>query len=118
MIFGRRFDLAVFAWPVGALPPCELFTTAEIAGAGTPGGANDSGYSSSAFDAACQQSLFPFDQSAGAQRQAEAQRQFSRDLPVLPLFFEARHGAARPSVQGYILDPSSPSELWNIEIMN
>ena len=118
VIFGRRFDLAVFAWQVSAVPPCGLFTTAEIAGADNPGGANDSGYSSPAFDAACRQSLFPLDQSAGAQRQAEAQRQFARDLPVLPLFFEARHGAARPSVQGYTLDPSSPSELWNIEIID
>jgi peptide/nickel transport system substrate-binding protein len=118
VIFGRRFDLAVFAWRVGAVPPCELFTTAEIASAGNPGGANDSGYSNPAFDVACQQALFPLDQSAGAQRQAEAQRQFARDLPVLPLFFEPRRGAARPSVQGYTLDPSSPSELSNIEIID
>jgi peptide/nickel transport system substrate-binding protein len=118
VIFGRRFDLAVFDWQVGALPPCALFTTAELASAENPGGGNDTGYSNPAYDAACQQSLFPLDGGAGAQRQAEAQRLFARDLPVLPLFFEPRRGAARPAVQGYTLDPSSPSELSNIEIID
>jgi peptide/nickel transport system substrate-binding protein len=115
VIFGRRFDLAVFDWRVGAVPPCELFTTGEIASANNPGGANDSGNSSPAFDAACRQSVFPLDGGAGAQHAAAAQRLFAAALPVLPLFFEPLHAAARPGVQGFTLDPSSPSELWNIE---
>ena len=114
VVFGRNFDLAVFGWHIGAVPPCELFTTAEIASDANPSGANDTGYSSTAFDAACQQSIFPLD-SVSLQSQAEAQRLFARDLPILPLFFEFRHGAVRSSVQGYTLDPSSASELWNIE---
>jgi peptide/nickel transport system substrate-binding protein len=108
VIFGRRFDLAVFGWRIGLAPACELFTTGQIAGVDNPSGANDTGYSSPEFDAACQPTLLADDP-------ADAQRIFARDLPVLPLFFQPQQAAARPGVQGYALDPSAASELWNIE---
>jgi hypothetical protein len=34
---------------------------------------------------------------------------------MLPLFFRVKVAAARAQVQGFALDPTSPSELWNIE---
>ncbi|MBU0702754.1 MAG: hypothetical protein KKC18_02680, partial [Chloroflexi bacterium] len=45
----------------------------------------------------------------------EAQRIFSRDLPVLPLYFVPKVVAARPGVSGVVLDPGEYLELWNIE---
>jgi len=45
----------------------------------------------------------------------EAQRIFSRDLPVLPLYFVPKLVATRPEVSGVILDLSEYSELWNVE---
>jgi ABC-type oligopeptide transport system substrate-binding subunit len=45
----------------------------------------------------------------------EAQRIFSHDLPVLPLYFVPKLVAARLEVSGVILDPSENLELWNIE---
>jgi peptide/nickel transport system substrate-binding protein len=115
VIFGRRFDLAVFGWRVGAVPPCELFTTEQIPDDANPGGANDTGYSNAQFDAACQQSLTTLDPADADQYNAEAQRIFAQELPMLPLFFRPRIAAARAQVQGFALDPTSPSELWNIE---
>ena len=112
VVFGRRFDLALFGWRIGAVPACALYTTAQIPNDANPAGANAAGYASPAFDEACQRALTAPD-SAGAH--AEAQRLLAAGLPMLPLFFQPRHGAVLPGVQGYVLDGSSESELWNIE---
>jgi peptide/nickel transport system substrate-binding protein len=114
LIFGRQFDLAEFGWDVGSLPPCELFTTAQIPDDSNPAGANDTGYSNSVFDLACHQALTTFDPKIAAQLHAQAQRLFAQDLPILPLFLRAKLAAARPGVSGFTLDPTS-SGLWNIE---
>ena len=118
VVFGRRFDLALFGWKIGSVPPCELFTTAQIPGAANPGGANDTGYSDPQFDAACRRALTTLDPQPTAQHHAEAQRLFAQDLPMLPLFFGGKLAAARPEVLGFALDPTSPSELWNIEALS
>jgi len=115
LIFGRQFDLAEFGWEVGSVPPCELFTTAQIPDEANPAGANDTGYSNPDFDATCRQALAAFDPGRAAQFHAEAQRLFAQDLPMLPLFLRARFAAARPGISGFTLDPTSSSELWNIE---
>ncbi len=115
VIFGRRFDLAVFGWEVGSVPPCELFTAAQIPDDANPGGANDTGYSNPQFDAACHRALTMFDPQLAAQYHAEAQRLFAQDLPMLPLFFRVKIAAIRAQVADFTRDPTSPSELWNIE---
>jgi peptide/nickel transport system substrate-binding protein len=115
VVFGRRFELAIFTWHIGNVPPCELWMTAQIASNTNPGGANNTGYSNPAFDTVCRRALTTLDPALAAQHHAEAQRLWAQDLPVLPLFFTARTAAARPEVQGFMLDPTSPSVLWNIE---
>jgi peptide/nickel transport system substrate-binding protein len=118
VVFGRRFDLALFGWAVGSAPPCELFTMAQIPGDANPGGANDVGYSHPGFDAACRRAVTTLDPRQAAPYHAEAQRIFAQDLPMLPLFFHVKIAAARPEVQGFALDPSSATELWNIEALS
>jgi peptide/nickel transport system substrate-binding protein len=115
VVFGRRFELAVFGWRVGAVPPCGLYTSGQIADEASPGGANAAGYASAAFDAACQRALSAPD--AAATAHAEAQQLLRADVPMLPLYFRPRHGVALPGVEGYALDSSSESELWNIEVI-
>ncbi len=115
VLFGRRFDLALFGWRVGAVPPCALYTTAQIPDEANPAGANAAGHANPAYDEACRRALTASDSAAAAQAHAEAQRLLAADLPMLPLFFHPRHGATRPGVEGYVLDGSSESELWNIE---
>jgi peptide/nickel transport system substrate-binding protein len=115
VIFGRRFDLALFGWGVGSVPPCELWTTAQIPDDANPGGANDTGYSNPEFDSACRRALTTFDPQQSAHYHAEAQRILAEDLPMLPLFFRVKVAAARANIIGLTLDATSPTELWNIE---
>jgi peptide/nickel transport system substrate-binding protein len=115
VVFGRRFDLALFAVNVGAAPPCALFMTNQMASDANPGGANASGYSHREFDEICRRALTALDPQEAARWQAEAERIFERDLPALPLPFRTKLAAARVEVVGFVLDSTSPSELWNLE---
>jgi ABC-type oligopeptide transport system substrate-binding subunit len=45
----------------------------------------------------------------------EAQRIFSHDLPVLPLYFVPRMVVVRPDVTGLALEPGERTMLWSIE---
>ncbi len=116
-VFGRHFDLALFSWLNGLDAPCGLYLSREIP---RPENwwstSNDPGYASADYDAAC---LAALDALPGTgdyvHFHREAQRVFSHDLPVLPLYFLPQLIATRPGVSGVILDPSEYSELWNVE---
>jgi peptide/nickel transport system substrate-binding protein len=116
-VFGRQFELALFSWLNGLGAPCELYLSTSIPG---PENwwttSNDPGYASAGYDTACQVAQNALPGTSGYVRShAEVQRVFSRDLPVLPLYFVPKLVAARPEVSGVILDPSEHLELWNIE---
>jgi len=116
-IFGRRFDLGVFPWRTGITPPCDLYLTSAIPNDQNPGGANNTGYSRAEFDAACQRALTALDEGERLAAHREAQRLFAEDLPSLPLFFRPRAGAALPRVEGFQLDPTAASVVWNVEAL-
>jgi peptide/nickel transport system substrate-binding protein len=116
-VFGRRFDLALFAWNVGAAPPCGLFLSEQIPGDDNPAGANAGGYAAADYDQACRRALAALDLPSAAGDYRLAQQAFVRDLPALPLFFWPRAGLARPGVVGYGVDATAESELWNVEAM-
>lgn len=116
-LFGRRFDLGSFPWRSGVEPPCELYLTEAIPTELSPGGANNTGYSSAAFDAACRRARLSFDPAQQRAAHLEAQIIFTRDLPSLPLFFRYRAGVAHPGVAGYRLETSARSDLWNVEVI-
>lgn len=116
-VLGRQFQLALHSWHNDLYAPCELYLSSQIPG---PQNlwftSNNPGYASDEYDAACQAALDALPgTSAHARYHAEAQRIFTRDLPVLPLYFVPKVVAARPAVSGVILDPSQYLELWNIE---
>lgn len=92
-VFGRRFDMAQFAWSIGQDAPCFLFTSDEIPGplpefAKGWGGGNIAGYSSPEFDQACRtaQIILP-DMPEYLQAQQRAQMIFAQDLPAVPLYW-------------------------------
>ncbi len=114
LFFGRRFDVGEFPWRTGIEPPCGLYLSEAIPGEQNPGGANDTGYSSPAFDAACRAALGAFDDATRRTQHAEAQAVFTQDLPSLPLFWRVKAGVARLGVSGYRVDATA-GELWNIE---
>lgn len=120
-LFGRAFDLAEFAIrSAGLEPPCEWYTSAEIPNAANHWvGTNISGYSSPAFDAACQsgQQSLPDDSGyADAYHQTEAI--FSEDLPVIPLYWRVQVAASRKDLCNYVLDPTTSSALWNVAVLD
>jgi peptide/nickel transport system substrate-binding protein len=119
-LFGRQFDLGIFAWLTGVKPPCDLYLSSQIPSAENGwAGQNDTGYSNPDFDSACNLQLqsLPGQESylTGAE---QAQLIFSQDLPVVPLFLTLKYAAARPDMCGYSLDPTSQSDFWNIEAFN
>ena len=114
-LFGRRFDLGAFPWRAGHQPPCELYLSSAIPDAQNPAGTNNLGYRSDAFDRACNQARGSFDPAEQRAGHVLAQTIFSQELPSLPLFFRFRLGVTRPEVQGYRLDASATSSIWNIE---
>jgi peptide/nickel transport system substrate-binding protein len=117
-LFGRSFSLAEFAMgSTGSESICAWFTTPEIPSAANHWiGTNVSGYSSPAFDSACQtarQSL-PGEASFSEAYQ-QAQTLFAEELPVIPLYWRVKAAAARPGLCHFALDPTAASPLWNIE---
>jgi ABC-type transport system substrate-binding protein len=115
-LFGRQFDMALVGWVAGVEPPAELFLCEEVSGrVNAFGGPNISGYCSEAFDT---RALVAMSTSAPNQRRAQwsrAQRVFAEEVPAIPLFQHVKLAATRPGVAGFTLDPSQPSEMWNVE---
>lgn len=131
-LFGRRFDLAQFAWLTGIEPYCDLYTSKNIPGPGDAldlsgeplyplawGGLNLTGYSSLDYDRACAAARHSIPgQSTYAESLAQLQAQLSADLPVIPLYQPYRLAVARPDLCGFSIDPTAHSLLWAIESLD
>jgi peptide/nickel transport system substrate-binding protein len=121
-LFGRRFDLAALALIAYTIPTCEnyLGTEAHIPSeANQWNGYNTPGFQNEAYDAACLQALGAEPGSeAWREGHREAQRIFSEQLPVLPLFLRVKLAAARPSVRNFTMNPTEDSAMWNIETLD
>ncbi len=110
-LFGRKFDLAQFAWQSGEMSPCFLYTTDQIPTTANHWlGANVTGFSDAGYDAACR--------AATRLDDLDAQRLFAELLPSIPLYYRLKISASRPDLCGYELDVSSRSSLWNLEVMD
>ena len=119
-LFGRRFDLATFAWLTNIRPPCNLYLSSNITGPeeqgfGGWGNVNATGWENEAFDESCQLAL---DALPGTEQYAEyhqeAIRIFSEQLPVIPLFSQMKTAVTNPNVQNFKPDSTQPSALWNL----
>ncbi len=116
-VFGRRFDIAQFAWLTGVQPPCNLYITSQIPSEETGwAGQNDPGFSNAEFDAACNAALQSLPGTPEeAANHLEAQRIFGEQVPVAPLYLRLKLAATRPDMKNFIMDPTANSEMWNIE---
>jgi peptide/nickel transport system substrate-binding protein len=120
-VFGRKFSLAQFAWPVTTSPACSLYSTQEIPGPYPQypkgwGGANDTGYSNPQYDQACQaatNSLPDTPEFLAAAQQAQAI--FAEDLPVLPLYLQSGWVVTRPDFCGLQPGPANADVYQNTE---
>lgn len=129
-LFGRRFDLAQFAWVGGGdSPPCGLYTRSEWTGLGDgqpdqyglvgyPSGGNNAGYINPDFDNLCLRALGSLDAAEKKSLHSAAMRLFSQDAPSILLFFKPKIALARPNVFGFRLDSTQDTDLWNVEALD
>jgi peptide/nickel transport system substrate-binding protein len=120
VLFGRKYDLGEFAWLTGVEPACNLYITSEIPG--DPelgfsgwGGSNNTGWSNPEYDVVCQNALGSLPGTPEYEdNHKEAQRIFSENVPIIPLFLRLKVAAARPEVKNFSVDPTENSELYNL----
>jgi peptide/nickel transport system substrate-binding protein len=120
-LFGRKFDMAQYAWISSVEPACFLYLTEEIPGPYPEypkgwGGANAPGYSNQTFDQACQkaQASLP-GQPQYREFHLQAQAIFAEYLPVVPLYMRNKIIAMRSDLCQMQAGPSAESTLWNLE---
>jgi peptide/nickel transport system substrate-binding protein len=117
--FGRQFDLVETRRQFNLFPECEYYMSDEIPDRGQWYGKNASGYASEDYDTACREALQALPGTAEYEtHHKRTQALFSEDLPAVPLFMWLRVALVRPRVSNFILDATSPSELWNIEVLD
>jgi len=128
-LFGRRYDLGLFAWLTGVQPACELYMGNQIPGPADEinprteqpygsgwGGQNNTGWNTPEYDAACAQALGSLpDTPEYVEGHTLAQQIFSQEVPVIPVFLSVKTGVTRPEVLNYGIDPTQNSHLYNIE---
>lgn len=116
-VFGRKFDLATFAWLMGVEPSCGLYLSSEMPTAANGWrGRNITGYSNPLFDAACRLARGSLPGTPEhVQGHQTALRIFTEDLPALPLFQRPRMMAVSSALSvGPIVDPTQNTGTWNI----
>lgn len=120
-LFGRKFDLAQFAMGTNGLEmPCTWFTTSQMPNEKNKWiGTNVSGYRNTDFDKAC---LVINHSLPGEAEYSEAynrtQAIFADDLPSIPLYLRIKVAASRPDLCNFSVDPTTTSDLWNIEVFD
>jgi len=120
-LFGRKFDLGEFAWLTGVEPSCNLYLTSEITGPveegfGGWGASSDTGWTNADYDAVCNAALGSLPGTTEYEdNHKEAQRIFSQDVPVIPLFLRLKVAGARNEICNFSVDPTQNSELYNLE---
>jgi peptide/nickel transport system substrate-binding protein len=129
VLLGRNYDMAQFAWGTGVEPPCRLWISDNISGplGESPawnedvkfcgwGCENNVGFSDPEFDAACKAALSALPgQPEYTLNHFKAQQIFAEELPVIPLYLRLKIAATRPDMCNFEVDPTSDSEMWNIE---
>jgi peptide/nickel transport system substrate-binding protein len=118
-VFGRGFDMVIWAWPEWISPLCEMFAGWEVPSSTQPFGINASGYRSNAYDTACQTLFVSLPGLPGYQEsQVETMQLFNQDLPALPLYQPVRWVVSDPETCGLALDPVATNTLWNLEVLD
>lgn len=119
-LFGRRFDMATFAWRTDIHPPCGLYLSSNVTGPeergfGGWGNINATGWIDEAYDAACNAALAALPGTPEyTSSHLEAARIFTEELPIIPLFHYLKTAVTQPTVLNFQPDASQPSELWNL----
>ena len=116
-LYGRHYDLGQFAWLTGVDPACNLYLSSEIPTAENAwAGQNNPAYVNEEYDVICRAAIQALPgQDAYTANHLEAQRIFSEELPVVPLYLRLKLAATRPDMCNFYMDPTNNSEMWNVE---
>ncbi|MGC9520433.1 MAG: peptide ABC transporter substrate-binding protein [Anaerolineae bacterium] len=116
-LFGRKFDLASFAWMADTVPPCDFYLSADIPSEENGwDGYNVAGFEHAPYDEQCTRAVNALSGTDDyVEGHKEAQRIFAEQLPAIPLYLQLKIAAVRPEVKGFVMDPTEYSEMWNIE---
>jgi len=120
VLFGRKFDLAQFAWGAGTQSPCFLYQTDQIPTLQNNWlTVNVTGFSNAEYDQVCQAARLARPEDADyLEKNQVVQRLFASELPVIPLYFRIKMAITRTDLCGFELDPSARSALWNLEVLD
>jgi peptide/nickel transport system substrate-binding protein len=115
-LFGRRFQMALWAWPNFQSPACEMFASWEFPSDENPLGINAAGFNSPAYDSACRTVLSsPSGTNEYDQAVARIQQEFVAGLPALPLYARPRQLAYADWLCGPEPNGSASTMYWNLE---
>lgn len=119
-LFGRKFDMALFAWSGAEQFPCSLYSSAQIPDEENRWiGMNIGGYQSEEYDRACNAALRSSLLSPESrENQALVQSIYAGDLPVIPLYFNFTIAASDSNICGLKNAAGTRSFLWNIESLS
>jgi peptide/nickel transport system substrate-binding protein len=123
-VFGRKFDLAQFAWSPALEPPCSLYSSDEIPGPYPDypkgwGGVNAGGYTNPDYDRLCRDGRFTLPEMAlHAQAYRQAQAVLAEDVPALPLYWHFKVLLSRPDFCGVSVDAATAEPFWNMEVFD
>lgn len=118
-VFGRKFDMAMFAWASGDQSPCSLYLSSQIPTEENQWiGLNVGGYRSVAYDSACNiaQNASPMEEDYLFKTE-KVQQLFAEDLPVIPLYFYPAIGLSGNRICGLKNSIGMRSLLYNIELL-
>ena len=115
-LFGRRFQLAEFAWSTGTLPAASTYRCSDVpAEENHWNGFNLTGWCDPEFDRVTRlaERTPGFEEAHDLYMQAH--ERFMSGLPSLPLFQRLQLMATHPELHGVRPVTSASSVLWNIE---
>ena len=122
-VFGRNFDMVLYAWQSSEEPACHLFLGDAIPGEDEDlfpykwGGWNASGWANEDYDKACNSARGSAPgQSSYEQDHAAAQAILMEEVPMIPLFTYQHAALARVDICGLQLDPTA-GFMWNAEYL-
>ena len=111
----RKFKgLVMYSWVLAPTSDCDQLYTSDGIPAKSNGwnGQNYPGYRNAEMDRLCKAASRELDESARNRLLRQTAQILARDLPVLPLYFRVRVGAAKVGLQKFTL--RGLNEMWNV----
>ena len=121
VVFGRKFDLAQFAWASTIEPPCMLYESDEIPGPYPDylkgwGGGNATGFSNKRYDMACMKARNTLEGlPVYKEYHHTAQEIFAEEVPAIPLYLNFRIVAAKAGLCGLDREQYGSALFTNLE---